>query len=224
MKDPSRKSKKEKRERKKNAAVGSARDYKYDTQRYDPESLDVANTQMDLNAKKKINQKQNGKNDDAGDDVDGVDGDAAKTKDSSFKSTLPLFHHDETDSNETIDPSKRYYQSKTNFWTDMYQSTKGRKDVVALKAASAEFRLTDLGLEEQYGLGIDAASSSSGGGGFQFGFEEEGDDNKDGKEEESRVEDSTAEEVAVADLVSKKANAVPQNVVCNYQLCHYTRL
>ena len=71
------------------------------------------------------------------------------------------------------DPSKRFYSSKTNFWTDLYVSTKGRTDVVALKATSAEFRLTDLGLDQKFGLpdplagSADAAAAGrEDGGGF----------------------------------------------------------
>jgi hypothetical protein len=169
VKDPLKKTKKQKREQNKSASVGGARDFKNDMTRYDPENqrsiqkfdLDVrkeaANEVAALRAAAAAAAEEEEDNDTTG----------------SSASSL-LFHHEQNGGN-VVDPSKRYYASKTNFWTDLYESTKGRKDVIALKASSAEFRLTDLGLDKQFGVGDGSGGGgggggSGGGGGFSFGF------------------------------------------------------
>ena len=56
------------------------------------------------------------------------------------------------DSGNRVDASKRFYESKTGFWTSLYHDSKGRTDVVSKKSTSTEFRLTDLGLDKKFAL------------------------------------------------------------------------
>jgi hypothetical protein len=63
-----------------------------------------------------------------------------------------IFGVGNNDAGPKADPSKRFYESKTGFWTTLYHDTKGRTDVVAKKATSSVFRLTDLGLDQKFAL------------------------------------------------------------------------
>ena len=186
VKDPYKMTRREKREQQKKAAVGSSRDFNSDMNRYDPESSDAIKYKLDTNreAADKIRERRAAKDAAAA----SLESGAGFTFNHELESGGGGGGDDDSENGSSSDPSKRHYSSKTNFWTDMYEATKGRKDVVEKKAASAEFRLTDLGLDEQFGLDeestaivsqevadADAASASASasaaaGGGFQFGF------------------------------------------------------
>jgi ribosomal protein L21E len=171
VKDPLKKTKKQKRQDIKNASVGGARDFKNDMNRYDPENQKSVQ-KFDLDARKAAAEAATEETEGTGVAEAAV---GAALGDNAT-SLSPLFHHEQNSSNgERVDPSKRYYVSKTNFWTDLYQTTKGRTDVVASKAASAEFRLTDLGLDERFGLegSADNKRSDTANSSFSFGFGDE---------------------------------------------------
>jgi hypothetical protein len=210
VKDPLRKTKKEKRDRQRYAAVGSSRDYKYDMNRYDPESLDYANVQYDLNAVKKNKQTKASLNKTAG----GGDGEEEIVGGATSNNSLFQQNASEND----VDPSKRYYQSKTNFWTDLYETTKGRKDVIAKKAASAEFRLTDLGLEEQFGLDDQVAgnSSSNSKDGFQFGFQGENEETDADVDKEKMMKEMDAGKETEPQETTSKVTAIAPTIDVDY--------
>ena len=111
--------------------------------KYDP---DLAKKQADMQKKEKHIDKE-GKRE----KVDLKGGVEPKNSDKSGSSLGDIFGTGD-DSGNRVDASKRFYESKTGFWTSLYHDSKGRTDVVSKKSTSTEFRLTDLGLDKKFAL------------------------------------------------------------------------
>ena len=108
--------------------------------KYDPEA-EAIKGQLRTDENGKEREKKGGKNEMT-----------SRNSQNTTKESISGIFGVEDDSSAKVDPSKRFYESKTGFWTSLYNSTKDRKDVVVQKASSAVFRLTDLGLDENFAL------------------------------------------------------------------------
>ena len=134
-------SRKGKQEKGKEHLVDTWNKVTYD--KYDP---DLAKKQADMQKKEKhIDKEGKREKDDLKGDVE------PKNSDKSGSSLGDIFGTGD-DSGNRVDASKRFYESKTGFWTSLYHDSKGRTDVVSKKSTSTEFRLTDLGLDKKFAL------------------------------------------------------------------------